>query len=70
MQSLGQAVYRFIYKYSPKGVTKRAITREMDSRGYHVGEGQVDLALDRNINFIELRGNRFVKKVPYWRGER
>jgi hypothetical protein len=34
MQSLGQAVYRFICKYSTEGVGKRAIAQEMTVRGY------------------------------------
>lgn len=70
MQSLGQAVYRFVCSRSPEGVCKRTIVEEMASRGYLPPlRERVNGALVRNSNFIALRGSRYVKTDPPWRAK-
>ncbi len=65
MQSLGQAVYRFVCSYSTEGVGKRAIASEMSSRGYlEPIKERVDSALGDYLSMgkIVLRGRRFIHK--------
>ena len=72
MQSLGQAVYRYVCSYSragQTGVAERAIIREMAARGYlEPLRERVDSALNEysRMDRIMLRRGRFVK-VPYLR---
>jgi hypothetical protein len=69
MQSLGQAVYRFICKHSPRGVEKRTIIAEMDSRGYlpplkERVEGALQEYLVANSpHSIILRRGRYLKRT-------
>jgi len=73
MQSLGQAVYRFICRNSREGgegVGKRVIVEEMASRGYvEPLKERVEETLQHHLtsDFIALRGRHYVKHEPYWR---
>lgn len=71
MQSLGQAVYRFVCMNSRdgEGVGKRAIIKEMNSRDYRPPlDERVGDALQGYLNsgFIRLTQGLYVKTQRYW----
>lgn len=69
MQSLGQAVYRYICSRTREGegASKREIIEEMKNRGYlEPLAKRIDLALQEDSWHIGKIRGRFVKKKPYW----
>jgi hypothetical protein len=66
MQSLGQAIYRYVCQASTGGATISAITSEMCSRGYLIpqrGGTRVRAALEQYLSMgkITLSGRLYIK---------